>query len=147
MGSILIYLIAAISGAAMALQGALNSVLGKVVGELESTFIVHIIATLVVALVLFIFNLGKGDLGEALSAPWYSYLGGILNVLILYGVIFSMPRLGVANATTIIITAQILTAITIDHLGVWGLEKVGFQWVQLVGLIFLSIGVKLLFLR
>ncbi|MCK8828238.1 DMT family transporter [Natroniella acetigena] len=144
MGKIFFFIVAAVSGTAMAVQGSLNSALGKVVGEVEATFIVHMIATLVIALILFAFNLGQGNLGKFMSAPWYTYLGGLLNVIILYGVLFSIPRLGVANATTLIIVGQVLTAILIDHLGIWGLERIPFRWIQGLGLVLLAIGARLL---
>ncbi len=144
MQSLIVILIAAVAGMTMAIQGALNSILGKITGELEATFVVHIIALLIVIIFLFIFDFGKGDLSQLVMAPWYSYLGGILNVIILYGVLFSMPRLGVANATTIIIIGQVLTALIIDHIGLGNLEELSFSWAQLVGLVFLSVGVRLL---
>ncbi|WP_018248426.1 DMT family transporter [Orenia marismortui] len=147
MEGIIFIIIAAISGLAMAIQGSLNSGLGKVIGDLEATFVVHVIATMLVSLLLFIFSLGKGDLSQLSEAPWYTYLGGILNVIILYGVIYSIPNLGVANATTAIITGQVLTAILVDHFGLFGLEKIHFQWTQLVGVLFLAIGVKLLYVK
>ncbi|TDX51618.1 DMT family transporter [Orenia marismortui] len=147
MEGIIFIIIAAISGLAMAIQGSLNSGLGKVIGDLEATFVVHVIATMLVSLLLFIFSLGKGDLSQLSEAPWYTYLGGILNVIILYGVIYSIANLGVANATTAIITGQVLTAILVDHFGLFGLEKIHFQWTQLVGVLFLAIGVKLLYVK
>lgn len=138
------FFVAVVAGMSMAIQGSLNSVLGKIVGELEATLIVHIIALLLLGLILFIFHWGEGDLKKVASAPWYSYLGGILNIFILYGVMFSIPRLGVSNATTAIVASQVLTAVIIDHFGWWGLEQISVHWTQGVGLIFLALGVKLL---
>ena len=45
----LLYLgIAALSGAAMAVQGTLNSVFGKIVGIWESILVVHLMGTIAV---------------------------------------------------------------------------------------------------
>ncbi|OCL26513.1 hypothetical protein U472_10990 [Orenia metallireducens] len=147
MEGILFIIVAAVSGLAMAVQGSLNSVLGKIVGQLEATFVVHVIATVLVAVLVFVLSIGKGDLSQLPEAPWYTYLGGVLNIIILYGVMFSIPNLGVANATTAIVAGQILTAILIDHFGLFGLEKIGFQWVQVIGLILLAVGIKLLYVK
>ncbi|AGB41397.1 hypothetical protein Halha_1452 [Halobacteroides halobius DSM 5150] len=137
------FLVAIIAGMSMAIQGSLNSVLGKEIGQLEATFVVHVIA-LILLVALLVFNLGKGDLSNLSSAPWYSYLGGILNVIILYGVLFSISQLGVGNATTAIVAAQILTAVVIDHLGLWGLKQISFHWTHGLGIVFLAVGVRLL---
>jgi transporter family-2 protein len=128
----------------MAIQGSLNSVLGKIVGLWEATFVVHVVATLLVAIIIFILNLNKGDFANLSEAPWYTYVGGILNVLILYGVVMSIPKLGVANATTAIIVGQVTTAVLIDHFGLWGLEAIPFQWIKLLGVALLALGARLL---
>ncbi|GAB6098164.1 DMT family transporter [Halanaerocella petrolearia] len=142
----LFFLVAIVAGMSMAIQGSLNSVLGKTIGELEATLVVHIIA-LMLLVILLVFNLGKGDLSNLSFAPWYSYLGGILNVVILYGVLFSISQLGVGNATTAIVAAQILTAVIIDHLGLWGLKQISFQWLHGLGVLFLALGVRLLLIQ
>lgn len=111
------FLVAIAAGSAMAIQGSLNSVLGEVIGQLEATFAVQTIALLLLTILLFVVSLGQGDLAKVTQAPWYSYLGGVLNVVILYGVLYSISQLGVGNATTAIITSQILTAVIIDHFG------------------------------
>ena len=128
----------------MALQGTLNAALGKVIGVWESTFIVHAVGTVVVALLLFGFKLGHGNWGMVNQAPWYNYLGGILNVLIIFGVVFCIPKVGVGNATAVIVMLQILTAVVIDHFGFFGMEKIACKWWDLVGVVLLGIGAKLL---
>lgn len=141
--SVLYLVLAALAGLSMAVQGSLNSVLGKKLGIIEASFMAHFIATLTLILLL-LFNFGKGNPGSWRDTPWYLYLGGILGVVISYTVIISIPRLGVAVATTAIIAAQVSTAALIDHFGFLGLEKIPFTWLKLLGIVFLAIGVRLL---
>ncbi|NPV28717.1 MAG: DMT family transporter [Firmicutes bacterium] len=135
---------ALIAGITMALQGSLNSALSKVVGLLEATFIVHVTGTLTLIILLFLFQLGRGDLGRWAQAPWYTYLGGLLGVLIIYAVVASIPKLGVAVATTLIIVGQVSTALVIDHFGLFGLKAVPFTWWKVLGLALLATGAKLM---
>jgi bacterial/archaeal transporter family-2 protein len=122
----LLYLsIAAIAGISMAFQGSLNSVLAKKIGFWEASFIVHFLAA-VILIILLLFNIGKGNLTLWKTIPWYLYLGGILGIIITYTVVISIPRLGVAVATTAIITGQVLTAAVIDYTGILGLERIPF---------------------
>ena len=51
-----------------------------------------------------------------------------------------MPKIGVGNATTGIIFAQILTAVMIDRFGIMGVEKVPFRWIDLLGVVLLAVG-------
>lgn len=137
-------LIAAIAGVAMAVQGSINSALGKVIGLWEATFIVHVVGLLLVTVLLFVVGIGDGSLGEILQAPWYSYLGGILGVLIVYGVVRSIPKVGVAPATTAIILGQIFTASLVDHFGLFGMNKIPFSFCQLLGSLLMAGGAWLI---
>lgn len=132
------------SGVAMALQGTLNSALAKIIGLLEATLIVHITATITVLLLLFGLGVGQGDLGKLGETPWYLFLGGLLGVAITYLVVASIPKVGVALATTAIIVGQVSTACLVDHLGLFGLEKYPFTWHRLIGLVLLAAGTRLM---
>lgn len=135
--------VAAVAGIAMAVQGSLNAVLGKYIGQIEATLIVHIIGSVLAGLIVLV-GLGKGNLGRMLQVPWYAYLGGVISVLIIYGVAASIPKVGVAVATTAIIVGQVSAAMLIDQLGLFGLEKVPFTFLKLLGLILLAAGAKLM---
>lgn len=146
-GHSLLYLtLAAVAGLTMALQGSLNSVLGKKIGIFETSFIVHLTAASIIIIILLL-NLSKGNISAWREAPWYLYLGGALGVIISYTVIVSIPKLGVAVATTAIVTAQVSTACLLDHIGIFGLEKIPFNWIKLLGIVFLAIGVRLMLVK
>jgi transporter family-2 protein len=55
-----------------------------------------------------------------------------------------MSNLGPAEAVMIIVTAQVLVAYLIELFGLFGVEKVSFQWTKLVGIL-LAIGGIILF--
>ena len=136
-------LIALVSGIAMAFQGSLNSALAKITGLLQATLIVHFTATLVVTVLLF-FPLGGSHPGRIWNCPWYLLLGGLIGVVITYGVVASIPRVGVALATTAIIVGQVTAALIIDHFGFFGLDKIPFTWWKAAGLVLLATGARLM---
>ncbi|MFW5981495.1 MAG: DMT family transporter [bacterium] len=144
--SLLYLIIAAIAGLTMALQGSLNSVLGKKIGIFEASFIVHFSAAIII-IILILLDIGEGKLENWKEVPWYLYLGGVLAVIITYTVIVSIPELGVAVATTIIVAAQVTVACAIDHFGAFGLDKIPFSWYKLLGLILLVAGVRLVLIQ
>lgn len=136
--------LALISGVLMAVQGTMNASLSKAIGLLEATFIVQLTGTALVTILLFLFKMGKGNWYAWQEVPWYSWLGGIIGVAIIYLVAASIPNVGVANATTAIIVGQVLTAIIIDHFGGFGLDRMAFSPQQGIGLVLLAVGAKLL---
>ena len=128
----------------MAVQGTINSVLGREIGLTETTFIVHATAAVLLLLLFILSSDINFEFKILFQVPWYLYLGGIMGIIITYTVAFSIPRLGVATATTAIVAAQVTTASILDHLGVLGLEKVPFSWQRVLGIALLALGVKLL---
>lgn len=136
--------IAAAAGVTMAFQGAINAALGKIIGLLEATFIVHLVGLFFVMALLFVFQLGAGSLLRLGQVPWYLFLGGFLGVAIVYGVVRSIPEVGVAPATVAIIVGQILTAAAIDHFGLFGLKHIPFAWYRALGVLLMAGGAFLL---
>lgn len=135
--------LAAVSGSFMAIQGTFNSVLGKIIGFIESTFVVHLTGTILAGILILI--MGNGNFEKAGTVPWYAWSGGIVGVGIVLGVIGSISKLGVGLSTTAIIAAQLLTAYLIDHFGWFGMEKIPFDAGKLCGIILIITGAKLLF--
>jgi transporter family-2 protein len=143
----MLLLLAFVAGVTMAVQGSLNAALGKLVGLLEATFIVHLVGTGALLLALFVFQFGRGDLGNLTKVPFYLYLGGLLSVAIIYAVLASIAGIGVATATTAIIVGQVGTALLIDHLGLFGLERHSFTWLKAAGMALLALGAKLMLMK
>jgi transporter family-2 protein len=141
---ILALVIALVAGVSMAVQGSINTKLGQVIGNWEAILVVHVVGLVTILILLFAFSVGKGDLGRITQGPWYSPLGGLIGVLIVWGVVSSIPKLGVAVATTSIIVGQTLTALIIDHFGLFGLNQMPFTWLKGLGLVLLAVGARLL---
>lgn len=130
----------------MALQGSLNTALGKIVGLMEAAFIVHVVGSFV-ALSLLLGGLGQGDLSHFRQAPWYTYLGGLLSVGIVFLVTASISKVGVASATTAIIVGQVLTAALVDFFGWFGLDPLPFNLWKGLGIALMAGGAWLLLSR
>ncbi|HXL03577.1 MAG: DMT family transporter [Firmicutes bacterium] len=141
---ILALVTALVAGISMAIQGSVNTKLGQVIGNWEAILVVHVVGLVTILILLFVFSVGKGDLSRITQGPWYYSLGGLIGVLIVWGVVSSMPKLGVAVATTSIIVGQTLTALIIDHFGLFGLSRMPFTWLKGLGLVLLSVGAGLL---
>lgn len=136
--------IAAISGITMAIQGTLNSQLYQKTSILAATFVVHVIGVILAFAAVLVTRTPLMEYSW-LSIPWYLYLGGVLSVIIIGLVAFSIPKIGVANATTAIIIGQVGAALVIDHFGLFGTERIPWSPWQILGLVLFAAGAKLLF--
>jgi transporter family-2 protein len=140
----LVWFLPCLAGMLMAVQGSINGLVGKYIGTLEGNFLMHCVGLGIIFVLLFVIRVGDGDWSRLGEVPWYGYLSGLINVIIIYGVMVSIPRLGAASATTAIIAGQVATATLIDWLGLFGLEKTPFSYWQVVGIVLLAVGARLM---
>lgn len=132
----------AMAGLLMAVQGAMNAMLAKAVGIMETSLVVNLLGA-VISGGLLLFGVGGGSFARYSTVPWYAFLGGVLAVGIIVGVSFAIAKTGAAPATTAIIFAQVLTAALLDQFGVLGLRQVGFTWLKGAGVVLLAGGAYL----
>ena len=68
-------------------------------------------------------------------------LGGVIGAFITLTVILSMDQLGPAKSALIIVVSQLAVAYLIELFGIFGMEKVDFQWSKLIGMIVAVVGI------
>lgn len=73
----------------------------------------------------------------------YTLLGGILGTFITVTVIRSMGKLGPAQATMLIVIAQLVVSYLIEIFGLFGVEKQPFEWKKLAGTAIVVAGIVL----
>ena len=134
------FLVALISGALMSIQGVFNTEMTKQTSLWVSTGWVQFSAFLGCVLA-WIFT-GRDSVG----ALWhvenkYTLLGGIIGAFITITVIQSMGSLGPAKAAMLIVISQLAVAYIIELFGLFGVEKVDFQWRKLIGMAVAIVGI------
>lgn len=126
-------IIALISGALMSIQGVFNTQVTKNTSMWVSTSWVQFSA-LIICLVAWFFC-DRKSFGAILQVePKYMLLGGVIGAFITYTVIRSMAILGPAKAVMLIVVCQLLVAWLIELFGLFGMERVEFEWRRLLGM-------------
>jgi transporter family-2 protein len=133
-----IVLIGLISGVAVGLQSPLASMITQRLGMLESIFIIHIGGAILIAIPLIF--LGGGSLGNWRSLPWYALAAGSMGLIVVGGVSFMIPRVGVATAITLIIAGQLVISSLLDHYGLLGVEVRHINLQRIFGLSIVFLG-------
>lgn len=136
------FIYSAVAGAAMSIQGVMNTRLSDKIGLYESNVFVQ--GTAFVLSLIAMWILGKGNFREIGEVNKGYLLGGALGIVITITVMLSMSRLTPATAVSAILIAQLFTAAVIDAFGLMGTEKEAFGWNKYVGLA-LMVGGMLLF--
>ena len=136
------FLCALIAGAAMSIQGVMNTRLGDKVGVLETNALVQGVGFLLALVIVFVF--GTGNIRLVGEAPWYSWLGGVIAPIITVTVMLSIKGLSPTVGISTILLAQLTVAALIDAFGWLGAEKVPFTWHKYVGVGLMAAGVLLM---
>lgn len=136
------FLCALIAGAAMSIQGVMNTRLGEKVGVLETNALVQGVGFLLALVLVFFF--GKGNIRLIGQSPWYTWLGGVIAPIITVTVMLSIKGLSPTVAISAILLAQLTIAALIDAFGWLGAEKVPFTWHKYVGVGLMAAGVLLM---
>lgn len=134
-------IISLISGALMSVQGVFNTGVTKETSVWISAGFVQFTALIVCIGAWFI--TGRESSVSALFQVGNKYmlLGGVLGAFITYTVIMSMNFLGPAKSVMLIVTAQLVIAYLIEWMGLFGVDKVDFQWRKVIGLAVIIAGI------
>ena len=135
-------LIALLSGALMSIQGVFNTEVTKQTSVWVAAGWVQVSA-FAACLAIWLFTGREPVSGLMEVSPRYVLLGGVIGALITYTVIRSMEGLGPAQASLLIVIAQIVVAYLIELLGLFGVEKADFSWRKMIGMAVAIAGVVL----
>lgn len=134
--------IAILSGTLMSIQGVWNTQVTKQSSLWVSTGWVQLTAFLVCVSAWFF--TGRDSVGTLWQVEnKYTLLGGILGTFITVTVIRSMGKLGPAQATMLIVIAQLVVSYLIEMFGLFGVEKQPFEWKKLAGTAIVVAGIVL----
>ena len=133
------FLFAIVAGAAMSVQGVMNTRLEEHVGLWEANAYTQGTALVLSLLVMWFF--GSGDLGKLASVPKGYLFSGALGLLITVTVMLSIKGLSPTVAVSVILIAQLLVAAMIDGFGWMGQQKTSMNANQFIGLALMLGGV------
>ena len=134
-----------IAGAAMSVQGVMNTRLQDGMGLWEANAYVQGTAFLLSIFVAWIF--GSGSFKAILEVPKGYWLGGVLGLIITVTVMLSIKGLNPTVAISTILIAQLLVAALIEAMGWMGQDKLPMGFKQFAGLALMLGGVVLFKLR
>lgn len=134
------FIIALISGALMSIQGVFNTK----VTESSSMWVANswVQFTALIVCIIAWFVTGRESMTAIFNVEHkYMLLGGTIGAVITWTVIKSMDNLGPAQAVLIIVISQNVVAYLIEVFGIFGVEKVPFEWSKLVGVVLAVVGI------
>lgn len=134
------FLFALLAGALMAVQGVFNTRVTDASNIWVSNIIVHSTG-LLLCVIIWLF-IGKPSFMPAINISNKFYLlGGILGALIIFSVVKSISALGPAYAVMLFLSTQLVLAYIIELFGLFGTERVDFEFSKLIGVAIMIVGI------
>ena len=132
---------AVFAGAMLPMQGALNAKLGAVmVHPMQATLVSYLGGTIACIIFLLFAQASLPDYKRLVSIDGYLYLGGFLGVVFVSGMLYLMPKIGVANMLAAAILGQLLMSLIFDHFGLAGIT-IEISTNRVIGVMLLLAGV------
>jgi bacterial/archaeal transporter family-2 protein len=141
----LLWVLAFVSGSLIPVQAAANAALSRSLQGNVPVASVTLFGVAMVASVLAALLAGaRIPATESLTAaPWWSFLGGLIVAFYVFTITFLVPRIGVGTSISLVVTGQIVAALTIDHFGLLRSLTFPLTPVRLLGAGLMAVGVFL----
>ena len=138
----MLIIIAVIGGVTVALQGQFMGLIDKGLGTRESVFITYASGGILAGIVMLAAR--GGNLRSWQAVPWYALSAGVFGLVIVAAIGYTVPRLGLSKAFTIIVASQFITIALLDHFGIFGAAMRPLDSSRLLGVGVLIFGVWLI---
>ncbi|ADV68137.1 DMT family transporter [Deinococcus maricopensis] len=116
--------LAVAAGLLLPAQFAVNAALARTNGSAPLTaFTSYVIGTLTLAVMIALTPAARAHLTRLRSAPAWTLTGGLLGSAYVLGSVVLTRELGAGLAVTLVIAAQTLMSVLLDHFGALGLER------------------------
>lgn len=139
-------LVALLTGIAIAVQSTMTSRVGGIIGDIRTGILTNTMGGIAAGSLMLIWLLREGP--EVWKVPpvviGITALSGILGVLIITGISFSLQRAGVAAGLASIILGQLVISFIVDSLGIGGAEPIPASSARILGILVSGVGVYLL---
>lgn len=145
MHNALLILLAIVAGVMLPIQAAMNSKISESLKDpIYATLVSFAVGTVGLLAYLLAARTPWGNVRDALQLPWFYWLGGILGIVYVAGIIILAPRLGVALTIGLTVAAQMIFSLVMDHYGLLGLKEVPINLPRLLGAVLIIAGVVLI---
>jgi len=138
--------LAALTGIAIAIQSTISSRVGTQIGDIRTGILTNTMGGVIAGGMMLVWLLLAGP--ETWKIPpvliGATAVSGLLGVLIVTGISFSLQRAGVAAGLAGVIFGQLLLSAVIDSFGVGGVDPIPITLTRILGLLVTGFGVYLL---
>ncbi len=142
MTAALLYPFIIVAGALQALGNSMNAQLrGHLVNPFLAASVSFLPIVFVFATLFLVMPTPLPSLDSLGTMPWYAPLGGVAGAVAVFGGLAFVDKVGAGPFNGLTLTANILTSLALDSLGLFGLAGGGFKPMPWLGGLLMAVGV------
>ncbi|AWI90634.1 EamA-like transporter family protein [Methylobacterium sp. DM1] len=142
MSAALLYPFILLAGALQALGNSMNAQLrGQLVNPFLAASVSFLPIVFVFATLFLVMPTPLPGLDTLAGMPWYAPLGGLAGAVAVFGGLAFVDKVGAGPFNGLTLTANILTSLAMDSLGLFGLPGGGFKPLPWLGGLLMAVGV------
>jgi transporter family-2 protein len=134
---------AIVCGIFTGLQAPINAGLGKTINSKNAT-LVSIAVSFAIILTVVLSNGNIKEVSKATTISPIYWIGGVLGVSMVFISVKIIPILGATITYSFIVSVQLIVGVIINQFGLFGLTKTPITISQIIGMILLFLGMKLI---
>jgi transporter family-2 protein len=142
-GNGLAVFLSVLAGLAGAVQVAIMSQLGDRISVAGALAFASLFTAVAAFLILVVAQRSVRAYAEAFHQPWWTLMGGLMGLLVVFTITYAGSRIGVAATLGILIAGQLVAGAAIDRWGLLGSPRIPLVWPRLLGIVLLGIGAAL----
>lgn len=133
------------SGAVLPIQAALNTKMGKAVGDpVYAALISFVVGSVGLFLYALVTKVDLSQISHAGTVNWSVWTAGLLGAFYVAAVIILVPKIGTALTFGLVVAGQLGLSLLLDHYGLFGVPIHAINWQRIAGIIFIIGGVLLI---
>lgn len=133
-----------VAGIGLSVQVICNAGLRKYVGNpVWAAALSFVVGLIVVTGYLVVSRAGMPNLSNTAAMPKWFWIGGALGAFYVLTAILVGPKLGSALMLSVVVSAQLITTLFLDHFGVGGMYQTPATPLRIVGVVVVILGVIL----
>ena len=135
--------LAALGGAASALQAPINARLAAFAGGSVAAAAISFGLGVAVLASITLLRSGLPDGSALAAAPWWAWVGGAFGALYVWSSLATVGTLGAVTLVAALILGQLATALVIDATGAFGMTLREIGWTRIAAVAFVAAGLVL----
>jgi transporter family-2 protein len=144
MGKIIWILVSLLAGSFIAVQGGLNTLVGKEIkSPIHASLVSFIVGTTLLALYTVVTRQTVSFDGVR-NIPWYAWIAGALGAFSLTAIVLAFPKLGPGLTFGLLVAGQMIISVVLEHYGILVAQPHPISLLRVLGVLLVVGGVALI---